>query len=275
LAERFCQNSLMPLVPLPNSTPYLTPGIVKPMRLALIISVLGLLHGISAPAQQAPFEKQWVMLADGSEVEQWISLDEKSETLYYKTSANAPVASYTAAEVVRFHYGRQHYFSLPLKEAYFTYFKVYHEASEFAILEKVPSIKVLQLLAKESKSSVTLCQTKKSNDYYLCHQITTLHPGANGHMNSSTSETEIDVRKMIYLALEGKVKLLYMETDDRFSFWDEAMNTRPGMRQTEKIFQYFIEDPHKRAAILDKIILDRLDIRDPQHLILALEAVYF
>lgn len=235
------------------------------MKIAL--SFCCILLSFSLWAQEAaPFELQTVYFPDGSEKQLWISLDNQSDRLLYKTQEEGTVDVFGAANVVSFIYGGYQYYSLPLRDGYFTFFQVLHEGNAFAVLEKAPNYKTLRIISDESDGGISICQKRRNNEFYLCFK--------DNQFYSNQNVRELKVHKLVYLAIEGRLKLFYMETDERFNLWDDMVNTRPRKRKTEKMMEDFIEDPQKLAAIQAKIKHDKLDIRDPQELIVALEAVY-
>ncbi len=251
------------------------------MKTPLLLLIVTLLLNLPVQAQQLPFEQQTVLLADGTQALLWISLDDKADLLHYKLRYDSNPEIYKPSDVESFNYAGQQYYTLPLRDGYFTFFKVYHEGKEFAVLEKAPSYKALRVIADESDGRYSLCQNKSNNRFYLCYKevkgnsqlydIRTYRYSA-GPVTIGTSEFE--VHKIVYLAIEGQLKLFYLETDERFNYWDNWMGPRPGKRRTEEMLEEFIEDKEKISAIQKKVKRDKLDIRFPPHLIIALEAVY-
>lgn len=232
-------------------------------------------------AQSPAFEQQDVLLADGQEVLLWISLDESSEMLHYKKEESAKPSTYSASDVVSFRYQDHLYYTLPLRDGYYTFFKVFHEGKEFAVLEKAPSFKALRVVIEESEERLSMCQNRRNKEFYLCRKDNSRDnllpaalevpiPGAR----EALTIRQFEVKKLVYLAVEGKLKLFYMETDERFSLWDDILEAKPGQRKAEQMFERFIEDEQKISLIQKKVKQDKLDIRNPQHLILALGAAY-
>lgn len=82
------------------------------------------------------------------------------------------------------------------------------------------------------------------------------------------------VDKIVYLAIEGKPRIFYLETDERLNPFDNGVGFRPGKRKTEEMLKEFIEDEQKIKTIQNKVKKNKLDIRFPPHLIIALESVY-
>ncbi len=244
------------------------------MQYFVCLLLFCLFNGLPLYAQQAPFEQQMVVLADGTEKLLWISLDVKSELLHYKFREEQGAAVYQAADVVSFRFGGQQFYTLPLREGYYTFFTVHHEGNEFAVLEKIPNYKSLRIIADESGGHIAMCQNRNSNEFYLCFKDNRYNSGMKAQFYSSNAIREFEVHKLIYLVVEGRLNLFYMETDERFSFWDDWMGPRPGKRRTERMLEDFIKDPQKLALIQQKVKHDKLDIRDTKQLILALEAVY-
>jgi hypothetical protein len=248
------------------------------MKSVILYPLICLLLPFSALARKTSYEQQLVLLADGREQELWISMDEASDLLHYKMTPEGPTSIYKAADVQSFLYSGQQYYSLLLRDGYFTFFKVHHEGGEFAVLEKTPNYKALRILVEESGGRLSICQNRRSNEFYLCYtdnnptQVSSrlVFPAST----MPTRKREFEVRKLVYLAIEGKLALFYMETNERFTLWDDILSQRPGKQQAGKMLENFIDDPQKRTAIQKKIQQDKLDLRDPRHLILALEAVY-
>ena len=218
-------------------------------------------------AQQATYENQLVQLANGEEAWLWISFDEATELLHYKRDKKGTPATYQPIDVVSFRYGGSQYYSLPLRDGYFTFFRIFHEGKEFAVMEKSPNFKTLRIISDESGGKISMCQDKRKNGFYLCFYD-------HSYGSNISSVREFEVKKLVYLAIEGKIKLFYMETDERFFIFDNWMGPRPGKRRIENMLEDFIENPQKRKAIQEKVKQEKLDIRYPQHLIVALEAVY-
>ena len=253
------------------------------MKTFLLLLLFCLSQSLILHAQTNAFEKQTVLLADGSEEVLWISLDEQTELLHYKHDQREKAAVYKAADVVSFSFGGHYYYSLPLRDDYFTFFKVFHEGGQFAVLEKTPGYKALRVIADDSGGRFSLCQNRRHDEFYLCQsEYSQLHnpisynplkPQGRGTPYKGNIR-EFQVRKLVYLAVEGKLKLFYMETDERFNFWDDWMGPRPGKRRTEQMLEDFIEDPDKLAAVQKKVKQEKLDIRVPEQLIKALGAVY-
>ncbi|EMR04784.1 hypothetical protein [Cesiribacter andamanensis] len=244
-----------------------------------------LLLSYTVLGQHTPFEQQYVVLADGSEALLWISLDEQSELLHYKVNERDAAAVYAPEAVVSFHYGGQPYYSLPLRDGYFTFFKVYHEGSEFAVLEKAPSYKALQVITDESGGQLSLCQGSRSKAFTLCFTDTRQSTHAVMGTPVVSSVRKFVVHKLIYLAIEGQLKLFYLDSDEGFSLWNDwallnankrsALNTlEAGRKSTLRTLSDMIDDPQKMSVIEQKVKQDKLDVRNPQQLILALEAVY-
>lgn len=250
----------------------------NPLTLKLIILLcLVLLHTLGVCAQKFPFEQRYVLKADGEEVQQWISLDEESELLHYKTGADEKPAIYKASDVVSFQYRGFQYYTLPLRDDYFTFFRVQYEGSAFAVLEKAPSYKALRIIADDSEGNLAMCQNRKSNNFYLCQNDIKFFQFNQNPLKSSkpfTAVREFEVVKLVYLAIEGQLKLYYMQTDERYNFWDDWMGPRPGKHRVESMLEEFIKDPKKLSAVQQKVKQDKLDIRDPNHLVKALGAVY-
>lgn len=267
------------------------------MKLKLILLSLWLIQSLPTFAQQATFEQQTVVLANGEEHLLWISLDDKADLLHYKFRQDDVSDIYKASDVVSFIYGGRQYYSLPLRDGYFTFFKVYHEGKEFAVLEKAPNFKALRVIADESDGRFSMCQNRRSHEFYLCsrNDINGL-PGGNNRflaivnspfLNPAMSPSnptmrpdnnyklrEFEVHKIVYLAIEGQLKLFYLETDERFDFWDDSVGPRPGKYKIKNMLGEFITDKQKISAIQKKAKQEKLDIRFPSHLIMALKAVY-
>lgn len=244
----------------------------------ITLTLCCILLSFSLWAQEAaPFEMQTVYFPDGSEKQLWISLDNQSDRLLYREQPEETAAVFSAANVVSFIYGGYQYFSLPLRDGYFTFFQVLHEGSAFAVLEKKPNYKTLRIISDESDGAISMCQNRRNHEFYLCYKDNRFYSSVPNPILPNypkQSVREFKVHKLVYLAIEGRLKLFYMETDERFNLWDNMVNPRPRKRKTEKMLEDFIEDPQKLAAIQAKVKQDKLDIRDPQALTMALEAVY-
>ncbi|AHM59619.1 hypothetical protein D770_06780 [Flammeovirgaceae bacterium 311] len=256
-------------------------------RLILLLIFCSFL-GLSLSAQVAPFEQQKVLFADGIERTFWISLDEHNDVLHYKRDKEEQPATFLAADVVSFSFGGNQYYTLPIEEEYFTYFKVYHEGKEFAVLEKYPNYETLKIVAAGSEGNLFVCQPgrKKDDRYYLCYEQLKIRPSLPQnylpppfirHQRSlevGYRTGEIEVKKLLYLALEGQFKLFYMENDERLNIWDDLMSAKPGDQRTQDMLKKYITDENKINAIRKKVKQEKLDLRDPKDLIIALESVY-
>lgn len=216
-------------------------------------------------AQQAPFEQQQVLMVDGQELSLWISLNEVTEELYFKETKEDMPEVLQAAEVESFKYGGHQYYTLPLREGYYTYFKVQFEGKEFAVLEKAPSYKTLRLIVNESNGSLALRKNKKNEEFSLCF--------VSSFENMAYNE-EFKVDNLIFLAVENELKLCYMVTEEYYYLWDDLTGDKPGKRTVENMFEAMVKNPEKISAIQEKVKRERLDVRDPQQLIVALGAVY-
>ena len=95
-----------------------------------------------AYAQLHPFEQQLVVLANGEEHMLWISLDEQADQLFYKEHEQDKAEIYSPAAITSFTFDKKNYYSLPLREGYYTFFEVFHEGEEFAVLDKSPNYKI-------------------------------------------------------------------------------------------------------------------------------------
>jgi hypothetical protein len=255
------------------------------MKTPLLLSLFSLLLNLTAFGQQTPYEEQYVVLADGREALIWISLDEQSELLHYKVSESDTPEVYSPDAIISFQYGKHYYYSLPLREGYHTFFRVYHEGSKYAVLEKVPSYKALRMIADESEGNISLCQNKRSNEFTLCFRETRHNNQPFMASTVTTHTRKFEVRKLIYLAIEDKLRLFYMDSDEGFNLWNDlvvldankrkTLNTLDASkRSTQKTLSDMINDPQKMSVVDKKIKQDKLDLRNPEHLIQALETVY-
>ncbi|WP_224996079.1 hypothetical protein [Cesiribacter sp. SM1] len=249
------------------------------MKNTILLIFAALLFNLIVKAQEKlPFEKQKVVLTDGTEKLLWISLDEKADLLHYKPDENSKPENYNPSDVVSFEYANQQYYSLPMRDGYFTFFKVYHEGQEYAVLEKSPSYKALRVIAEESNGEYSFCQNSINDKFYLCYRDSnTFGSGSRTVYNQAFYGSYIRkfvVDKIVYLAIEGKLKLFYLETDERLNPFDNGTGARPGRYKTEEMLSKFIEDEQKIKTIQKKVKKNKLDIRFPPHLVIALESVY-
>lgn len=252
------------------------------MRNCLLLSLCCLLLQLTAFAQNTPFEQQYVQLANGSEQLLWIRMDEEAELLQFKTNEADTPEILGPAAVVSFLYGARLYYSLPVRDGYYTFFSVYHEGSEFAVLGKAPSYKALRLVADESGGQIGLCQNRRNEKFTLCF---TENSRTTPYGMPTTSVRKFEVNWLFYLAIEGQLKLFYLEIDDGFNLWNDwafldsnkrsILKTLDASRKsTMHTLADMIQDPEKMSAIEKKVKAHKLDIRDPRQLIQALEAAY-
>lgn len=230
-------------------------------------------------AQESAYEQQRVVLASGEEELLWISLNEQSDQLRYKSNEADKSEIYNPAAVTSFRYGGQNYYSLPLRDGYITFFKVYHEGKEFAVLDKAPNYKILRTIAEDSEGEYSVCQNKRNDEFYLCNKtsnlvsrraVITVNPGPVPVPRTR----QFQVRQLTYLAIEGKLKLFYIDTDQKSFLAFEIEKPKPGKRKVENMFEDFIEDEDKIRLIQKRVKEQKLDIRKPEDLVKALAAAY-
>lgn len=231
----------------------------------VLLAFLTFFFSTALLAQQGAFEQQQVLLADGRELMLWISLDETAEELQYKVNEGDEPAIIPASEVVNFNYGGFQYYTLPLRDDYYTFFKVQYEGKEFAMLEKEPSYKTLRTVVNASNGSLALRRNKNNESFSLCFVAS--YEDMEGNM-------EFEVDKLIFLAVEDELKLCYMITDQYHFLWDDLIGEKPGKRTVENMFEAMVKSPKKVNAIQQKVKQDNLNVRDPRQLIRALGAVY-
>jgi hypothetical protein len=226
-------------------------------------------------AQVAPFEQQFVVLNTGEERSLWISMDEQADVLYFKENQEDEPFVLEASDVETFSYAGHRYYTVPLSDSYSTFLKVLHEGDEFAVLEKEPNFKMIKAIADESQIWA-LSRNSNKEEFYLSHALSFPGTGAPGctDLTTTTGRREYKVERLVFLAIEGNFRLFYMETDERLNIFDNGKGGRPKDKMIEIMLDSFIKDSRKLLAVQDKARKDKLDIRDPYELAIALEAVY-
>ncbi|AHM59650.1 hypothetical protein D770_06935 [Flammeovirgaceae bacterium 311] len=226
-------------------------------------------------AQTADFEQQYVVLKTGEERRLWISMDEQADLLFIKEAQEDEPFVLDAADVETFSYSGHRYYTVPLSDSYTTFLKVLHEGNEFAVLEKAPNYKMVKAIAEVSQIWA-LSRNSSDEEYFLSYSLT--YPGTEAaggiELSKATGRREFKVERLVFLAIEGKFKLFYMDTDERLNFLDNGKGARPGGKMIEIMLDEFIGDNRKLMAVQNKAKRDKLDIRDPHELAIALEAVY-
>ena len=225
----------------------------------------------AAKAVEMRFEENWVKLQDGQLRHAPLHYNQALDQLVIKGAGDEELVL-TARQVLSFSYEGHEYYSLPIDDGGYGFFRVLYEGNNFAVLDKPANLGLLEYVVRATNGAVQMCED--SNDpatLVLCEAGVGPSYGMPTFGESSVQYT---LQNAVFVAVEGQIHLVSCKYDTKGQLFASVPGLQKKNRRLLKRLQQVVQDEHKITAIRRYAAAASADLEDPEQLIKALKTVY-
>ncbi|WP_224996015.1 hypothetical protein [Cesiribacter sp. SM1] len=231
--------------------------------------ILLLLSAYTAQAKELQFEENWITLESGHAEMSSLHYDYLTDVLTVRSTRGEQ--QLTPEQVISFSFGGYEYYSLPFNGG-FSFFKVLHEGSDFAVLQKPANHELLKYFVDESKGSLQICENSADpKQMILCEGSIGPSFGLPVYSGSSVSYT---LQEAIFVAVDGRLNLVSYKYDTMGKISDNMHQLNKKNRRLLNRLKEVVGNQQKMMELRRYYAATRADLEDPNELIIALQTVY-
>lgn len=237
----------------------------------LFLLILLCFSSFGVQATELQFEENWVVLESGQAERSALHYNFITDVLTVRSMEG--LMELKPEQVISFSFRGDEYFSLPFNEGY-SFFKVLHEGSDFAVLQKPANQSLLRYFVEKSRGSLKICEdsTNPAN-MVLCEG--SIGPGFGMPVYSGAS-AEYTLQDAIFVAVGGRLNLVSYHYDTKGRLTDSV--TMPQLnKQNRRLLNRLKEvvgNEQKMMQLRRYSAATRADLEDPNELITALKTIY-
>ncbi|AHM59694.1 hypothetical protein D770_07155 [Flammeovirgaceae bacterium 311] len=237
----------------------------------ILLLMLVCFSSIAVQATELQFEENWLILESGQAEKSALHYNVETDVLTVRSMEG--LMEFTPKEVISFSYRGHEYFSLPFNEGY-SFFKVLHEGSDFAVLQKPANQSLLRYFVEESRGSLKICEdsTDPAN-MVLCEG--SIGPSFGMPVYSGSS-AEYILQDAVFVAVGGRLNLVSYKYDTKGRLTNSI--TMPQLnKQNRRLLNRLKEvvgNEQKMMQLRRYSAATRADLEDPNELITALKTIY-
>lgn len=236
------------------------------MKFLLLLTLLLLPIG-GLLAQQPGFTLNRLSFSEGEFLQENLHYNAVTDVL--TVSNGFGDSTYTAAAVQYFSWQQEEYYSLPFLGD-FAFFKVIHEDTRFAVVHKQANAQLLRYFVAESRGTLQICE-EEGGSMRLCEKQIGPSFGMPVYAGGSTSYL---LDNALFVLMNGQLHLV----DVTYNTSGELFASVPGLKKKNrrilKQLRQIIDDDRQMQQLRKFVAASRVDLQDPQQLVVALKTLY-
>jgi hypothetical protein len=223
----------------------------------------------SLQAKELQFEENWITLESGQAEKSSLHYDYLTDVLTVRTGSG--VQQLRPEQVLSFSFGGYEYYSLPFNDGY-SFFKVLHEGSDFAVLQKPANHQLMKYFVNESKGALQICEdTTDPKQMVLCEGSIGPSFGIPAFSGSSVSYT---LQEATFVAVDGRLNLVSYKYDNMGGDSGSMHHLNKKNRRLLNRLKEVVGNQQKMMELRRYYAATRANLEDPNELILALQTIY-
>lgn len=235
------------------------------MKILLFLALL--LPCGSLLAQKSHFELNWLSFPDGTLQQENLHYDPATDVLTVKSEWE--LRTFTAAEVQHFTWQQQEYYSLPFQGGW-AFFNLVHEDNRFAVVHKQANAQLLRYFVAESRGTLQICE-EEGGSMRLCEKQIGPSFGMPVYAAGSTSYL---LDNALFLLINGQLHLVNVTYNTSGELFATVPSLKKKNRRTLKQLKQIIGNAQQMQQLRKYVVAGRVDLQDPQQLVVALKMLY-